>query len=105
MYSFDAEALYPSIPIADCIKEIHQQLKNDETLKDRTNLTPDDTAELTNLCLETTDFIYNKRHHTTNDSGPIGLNLMVYIAQIWMIHTIKQAVKLAEEKNIRTNYS
>ena len=98
MYSFDAEALYPSIPIADCIKEILRQLKEDETLKNRTNLTSDDIADLISLCLETTDFVYNNRHNTTNDSGPIGLSLMVYIAQIWMIYTIKQAVKLAEEK-------
>ena len=102
MYSFDAEALYPSIPIADCIKEILRQLKEDETLKNRTNLTSDDIADLISLCLETTDFVYNNRHNTTNDSGPIGLSLMVYIAQIWMIYTIKQAVKLAKEKNIPT---
>ena len=84
LVSFDAEALYPSIPLKKCIDLIKQQLENKHTLSSRTPLSPTDTTHLLNLCLSSSDFIYNKTHHTASDSGPIGLSIMVIIAQIWM---------------------
>ena len=48
------------------------------------------------------DFIYNGQHHTATDSAPIGLSLMVVVAEIWMDHTLKEAMKIAERKNIST---
>ena len=100
MLSYDAEALFPSVPINDCINLITEKLTSDPTLKRRTNLLPNDISSLLKLCLETTDFTFNDRHHTTNDSGPIGLSLMVTISQIWMIHTIESAIKIAKNKNV-----
>ena len=100
MLSYDAEALFPSVPINDCISLIEQKLTADSTLKDRTQLSPKDIKDLLQLCLETTDFIFNDRHNTTNDSGPIGLSLMVTVSQLWMVHTIETAIHIAREKNI-----
>ena len=77
MSSYDAEALFPSVPIKDCINVIKERLSADNTLKNRTSLSPDDISDLLHLCLQTTNFKFNNRHHTTNDSGPIGLSLMV----------------------------
>ena len=51
-----------------------------------------------NTCLSSSNFIYNERHHTTNDSGPIGLSLMVTVSQIWMIHTMDEAIKQAKSR-------
>ena len=98
--SFDATALFPSIPLQKCIEVIKQLLLNDPTLSSRTSLTPDDIISLIQLCLSTSDFIYDGVHHTASDSGPIGLSLMVVVAEIWMDHTINEAVKIAEQKNI-----
>ena len=50
----------------------------------------------------TSDFIYDKTHHTAEDSGPIGLSLMVVVAEIWMDHTLKEAIKIANEKHLPT---
>ena len=36
------------------------------------------------------------------DSGPIGLSLMVPIAQIWTNHTLKESIKRAKKKKLRT---
>ena len=80
--SFDATALFPSIPLHKCIEVIRQLLLNDPTLSSRTSLTPDDINGLIQLCLSTSDFIYNGVHHTASDSGPIGLSLMVVVAEI-----------------------
>ena len=79
MVSFDATALFPSVPINDCIKHIQDLLEKDTELHRRTQLTPTDITDLIRICLSSSDFVYDGRHHTTNDSGPIGLSLMVTV--------------------------
>jgi hypothetical protein len=99
MISFDAEALYPSVPIKDCIT-IRCKLDADATLISRTKLTPTDICKLLDLCLSSSNFIIDGRHHTTKDSGPIGLSLMVCISEIWMIHTMEKAITIAHERGV-----
>jgi hypothetical protein len=54
--SYDATALFPSIPINDCIDLIHEKLINDVSLPNRTKLNADDIRELMKLCLATSYF-------------------------------------------------
>ena len=96
--SFDAAALFPSVPIGDCIKHILGLLTQDKELYKRTQLTPTDITDLINVCLLSSDFMYNDRHHTTRDSGPIGLSLMVLVSQIWMTHTMDSAINYARQR-------
>ena len=98
MASLDATALFPSVPIGDALKHIRELLHKDNTLHKRTNLSPDDVVELCQLCLSSSNFVYDNRHHTTNDSGPIGLSLMVTVSQIWMTFTIDQAITIAKSR-------
>jgi hypothetical protein len=72
--SYDATALFPSIPINDCIDLIHEKLINDVSLPNRTKLNADDIRELMKLCLATSYFLYDDKFHKANDSGPIGLS-------------------------------
>ena len=81
---------------------IINQLQNDDTLQQRTNLTPEDIKELLNLCLTTSQFTFDGTMYAAQDSGPIGLSLMVTIADIWMSHTLKTASSIAQQKNLRT---
>jgi hypothetical protein len=97
---FYAEALFPSIPFKKCIKVMETLLKSDHSLSSRTPLTSDDLIDLINLCLSTSNFVYNSRHHTATDSGPIRLSLMVIIAEIWMDFSLKEAIKLAKKRGI-----
>ena len=64
LVSFDAEALYPSIPLSKCIKEIERRLSNDDSLASHTPLLPSDIVDLINLCFSTSDFIYDGIHRT-----------------------------------------
>ena len=98
MISFDATALFPSVPIADAIRHILELLETDETLHKRTSLSPYDIVDLIDICLSSSNFVYDGRHHTTENSGPIGLSLMVTVSQIWMIYTIGEAVKIAKNR-------
>ena len=93
MVTIDAEALFPSVPIGDCIEVIQSRLTADDSLSQRTKFDPTEIADLLRLCLESTDFVYNDQHNTAKDSGPIGLSLMVTVAQIWMIYTMEKAVQ------------
>ena len=98
MGSYDATALFPSVPIRDAIKMIKGMLENDPSLPMRTGLSPDEICDLISLCLSSSNFIFNDRHHTQKDSGPIGLSLMVTVSQIWMIDTMKKAIEVAKER-------
>ena len=88
----------PSVPIKEALKVIKDLLDKDETLISRTKLTPKDIYDLCDLCLSSSNFIYDGRHHTTNDSGPIGLSLMVTVSQLWMTFTIDEAIKTARDR-------
>ena len=98
MVSFDATALFPSVPIGDAITLIHELLSNDTTLANRTKLSSGEICDLISLCLSLSNFIYNERHHTQKDSGPIGLSLMVTVSQIWMLTTMQKAIKEAKKR-------
>ena len=63
-----------------------------------TKLTPYDIVDLISICLSSSDFIYNERHHTTKDSGPIGLSLMVTVSQLWMTNTMEKGLKIARDR-------
>ena len=69
------------MPITDATKLILEMLSKDQTLP-----------------IHTSNFIYNDRRHTQNDSGPIGLSLLVTISQIWMVNTMERAIAEAEGK-------
>jgi hypothetical protein len=76
-------------------------MENYVTLASQTKLTISNIRQLLNLCLSSTNFTFNGRHHTTKDSEPIGLLLMVTIAQLWMIHTMVEATKIAITRGIQ----
>ena len=71
---------------------------SNENLHTRTKLSPYDIVDLISICLSSSDFLYADRHHTTNDSGPIGLSLMVTLSQLWMVHTMDEAIKIARSR-------
>ena len=100
--SYDATALFPSVPVSEAINRIGELLKNDTSLHLRTKLTPDEICDLISLCLSSSNFIFDSRHHTQQNSGPIGLSLMVSISQIWMNDTLEKAIALAKTRRVAT---
>ena len=100
MFSFDATALFPSVPIDDAIRHILELLEGDADLHKRTKLSPYEIADLISICLSSSDLIFDERHHTTENAGPIGLSLMVTVSQIWMTFTMDKAIKIAKERHV-----
>ena len=58
LVSFDMSTLFTNVPIDEAVRVIHDRLRNDETLCDRTTLSPDRVAELLEVCLRSTYFCY-----------------------------------------------
>ena len=80
--SFDVIALYPSVPIKKAIDVIMNIIQNDwESVQQKTKLTVTDIKKLLDLCLHTCYFMWENECYTIEDSGPIGLSLMVVIAE------------------------
>ena len=74
--------MYPSVPVDKAVAVIIEILDNDtDDLRKRTKLTVTDIHELIELCLNTNYFIFDNRVCILENSGPIGLALMVVISK------------------------
>ena len=94
--SFDVVAMYPSVPIKKAIIVIMDMLKDDiENLKTRTPLNLKHIKALMELCLENSYFLWNNQIRMLEDSGPIGLSLMVVVAEGFLQSIEKRALTIA----------
>ena len=77
--------MYPSVPIDEAIAVIIEMLNNDiDHLRKQTKLTLTDVHKLIEFCLSTNYFIFDNRVHILENSGPIGLALMVMILEAFL---------------------
>ena len=60
---FDVEALHTNVPIEDALVIIKELLENDETLSDRTPLSPKNVLDLLEFLVRTTFFIFNGTYY------------------------------------------
>lgn len=99
--SYDVVALYPSVPIKRAIDAIMIILENDLLdLRSRTKLDMDDIRELLQLCLSKCYFLWNDKFYLIDDAGPIGLSLMVVVAEAYLQHLEDIAIRTALHTNV-----
>ena len=80
--SYDVVNLYPSVPVDEAINVLIYTLSNDkERLHKRTKLTLTDIHKLTKLCLSKCYFLYENNLRLFQNSGPIGLSLIVVLSE------------------------
>ena len=60
LVSFDVTSLFTNVPVDEAVQVIHDKLQGDETLADRTTLSPDRVVELLDACLRSTYFSYGE---------------------------------------------
>ena len=83
--SYDVVALYPSVPVEKAILNLMEMLQKDfEDFKTRTILKLEHVKQLMEVCLYKSYFLWNKQIHSLKDSGPIGLSLMVVLAESFL---------------------
>ena len=79
--SYDVVNLYPSIPVKEATEVLIDQLSKDDELKKYTKLTIREIKSLIDICVSRCYFIWNDEIHELQNSGPIGLSLMVVLAE------------------------
>ena len=82
--SYDVVNLYPTVPLKKATDVVLDLLKNDNDFKKYTKLTILEVKKLLELCLSKCYFVWNSEIHELKDSGPIGLSLMVVMAEGWL---------------------
>ncbi|XP_065667904.1 uncharacterized protein LOC136088156 [Hydra vulgaris] len=88
--------LYPSIPIDEAIPVIIDILNADiDDLKTRTKLTLADIHQLIELSLSICYFLYENNIRVIPNSGPIGLSLMVVMAEAFLQNIERKALNIA----------
>ena len=91
--SYDVINLYPSIPIDKAITVLIDTLNNDlDDLNTRTKLTPTDIHKLTELCLSKSYFLYENKIRLLENTGPIGLSLIVVLSESYLQHLEHKAI-------------
>ena len=91
--SYDVTNLYPSIPIDKAITVLMDTLNNDlDDLNTRTKLTLTDIHKLTELCLSKSYFLYENKIRILENTGPIGLSLMVVLSESYLHHMEHKAM-------------
>ena len=102
--SYDVVALYPSVPIKKAIDNLMKMLKDDfEDFKTRTLLKLKHVRQLLEVSLEKSYFLYNNEIHHLEDSGPIGLSLMVVLAESYLQMIEKKAIIEATKRKPPVN--
>ena len=97
--SYDVVNLYPSVPVKEATDIIIQILSSDADLKNRTKLDLNDIKALIELCLSKCYFLWEDKIYLLNNSAPIGLALMVVIAEAYLQYHEKNAIDAALREN------
>jgi len=83
--SYDVIALYPSVPIDKAIRVIMDMVsQNFDEIRKISKLTTSDIHTLIELCLKKCYFLWDNTLFEVPDTGPIGLSLMVVIAEAYL---------------------
>ena len=94
--SYDVVALYPSIPIKKATANLINILNEDiEDFKTRTVFDLKHIKQLIDVCLYKSYFLWNNQIHCLEDSGPIGLSLMVILAESFLQTLENTALNIA----------
>ena len=84
MVPFDVEALYTNVPIEDALVTIKELLENDETLSDRTPLSPKNVLDLLEFLVCTTFFIFNDTYYQQTEGVAMGGSPSSIVAEIYI---------------------
>ncbi|XP_065665677.1 uncharacterized protein LOC136087099 [Hydra vulgaris] len=96
--SFDVVNLYPSVPIKEAIIILVERLRNNQSFISK--LTFEEIRLLLKLCLSHCYFLYENDIHELENSGPIGLALMVVVAECFLQYHESNALSLELNNNI-----
>ena len=81
------------MPINEALEVIEEQLKKDETLDDRTTLSPLTITDLIKFCMSSTYFGYEGKIYKQLEGAPMGSHLSPIIADLYMEQFERDAIQ------------
>lgn len=94
--SYDVSALFTSVPVDNALEIIKNKLANDNTLADRTKLTPEDVTILLEFCLKCTYFVYNDQYYLQVHGAAMGSPVSPIVCNLYMEDLEARALATAE---------
>ena len=82
--SFDVTALFTCIPPGEAVEAVREVLNHDNTLEERSTLSPDHLCDLLRLCLENTYFLYGGIFYEQCHGCSMGSLVSPIIANLYM---------------------
>ena len=74
LVSFDVSSLFTNVPVDEAISVICERFREDETLGDRTILSPERVAELVEMCLKSTYFSHGGSFYEQKEGAAMGFS-------------------------------
>ena len=96
MRSFDVSALFTSVPVDKALDIIKARLQQDQTLKERTALSPEDIIRLLSLCLNCTYFTFQKNFYLQTHGAAMGSPVSPIVCNLYMENFEQRALTQAE---------
>ena len=75
LVGFDMSSLFTNVPIGEPVQVIQAKLREDDSLAERTPLSPDWVAELLDTCLKSTYFNYGGEFYEQREGAAVVANL------------------------------
>ncbi|MCG8430833.1 MAG: hypothetical protein MJA29_06655, partial [Candidatus Omnitrophica bacterium] len=94
--SYDVSALFTSVPVDKALILIQKKLEEDDTLKDRTPMTPKDVVTLLGLCLNCTYFLYQGQFYQQIHGAAMGSPVSPIVCNLYMEDFEQKAIRTAE---------
>ena len=82
--SFDAKALFTSVPVLPAIQIVKQRLQQDTTLPQRTSMSIPQITSLLEFCLTNTYFLFQGKYYEQVQGAAMGSPISPLIANIFM---------------------
>ena len=99
--SYDVVNLYPSVPLDKAISVVIEYLHQDYiNVKTRTKLSLKDIHQLIELCVSECYFLYDNKMWNLENSGPIGLSIMVVLSECYLQKLEDKSISSALVLNI-----
>ena len=86
MVSFDVKSLFTNVPIDKTLEVIGNKLINDQSLEERSVLSPEQITKLVEVCLKTTYFVYNSEYYEQLEGAAMGSPVSPIVVNIFMEH-------------------
>ena len=98
LVSFDVSSLFTNVPVGEAVSIIRERLMEDETLGDRTSLSPERIADLLEMCLRSTYFSFGGNFYEQKEGAAMGSPVSAVVANLYMEFFEELALEMAQTR-------